>query len=213
MDSELAVRQLKAIERLVEEFGESPRLAAEGWGEDWKTLIAIILSAQTRDSKTVAVCEKLFEKYPRVENLAGADLGKIEKDIGSINYYKTKAKNIRETAKILVSRGVRFQNSGIRKTEDIVRELMKLPGVGRKTANVYLVASRNAAAIGVDTHVGRISRKMGWTKEEESHRVEKDLKKLFPREYWNSINWILVSFGQSVGRSRVREDEVLGKLL
>lgn len=203
MDSDKAIKQLKAIEKIASEFGEEPRLAAEGWGENWKTLIAIMLSAQTRDSKTVAVCEKLFEKYRRVGNLAGASLGEIEKDIGSINFYKTKARNIKEVAEIISKDGI----------GDSVEDLIKLPGVGRKTANVYLVAIRNAAAIGVDTHVGRISWKLGWTGNKEPYKVEKDLERLFPKRYWNSINWILVRFGQSVGRSRKREDEVLGEVM
>jgi len=204
MDSELAIKQLKEIERLVGEFGEEPRLAAEGWGEDWQVLIAIILSAQTRDSKTVAVCEKLFEKYSEVGDLAGASLKEIEKMIGSINYYKTKARNIKGACEIIVRDGFIGES---------VEDLIRLPGVGRKTANVYLVAVHDADVIGVDVHVGRISRKLGWTKESDPDKVERDLMGLFPKRYWNSINWILVRFGQTVGRSRTREDLVLGKLL
>jgi len=202
MDSEKAVWQLREIERLVSEFGEEPRLAAEGWGENWQVLIAIILSAQTRDTKTIAVCEKLFGKYPSVENLASVALEEIEKDIGSINFYRTKAKNIKAVAEIISKEGI----------GDSVEELIRLPGVGRKTANVYLVAVKNAAAIGVDTHVGRISRKLGWTQSKNPIVIEKDLMELFPKEYWNSINWILVRFGQSVGRSRKREDRAFARV-
>ncbi len=204
MDSKTAVSQLKEIERFVKDFGEESRLAAEGWGEDWQTLVAIILSAQTRDTKTIPVCEKLFEKYKGVEDLAGASVGEIKKMIGSVNYHKTKARNIRAACEMIVRDGF---------IGEIVEELVRLPGVGRKTANVYLVEVKKAAAIGVDTHVGRISRKMGWTKEKDPHKIEKDLMALFPKRYWNSINWILVRFGQTVGRSRKREDEALGKLL
>jgi len=84
--------------------------------------------------------------------------------------------------------------------------LLKLPGVGRKTANVYLVTAHNAEAIGVDTHVCRISRKLGWTENTNKNKIEKDLEKLFPRKYWNSINWILVRFGRS--HTRRKEDEI-----
>ena len=202
MDSELAIKQLNEIERLVGEFGEEPRLAAEGWGEDWQVLIAIMLSAQTRDSKTVVVCEKLFEKYNSVGDLAVASVEEIEEVIGSINFYKTKARNIKATAGMISLDGI----------GSTVEELMKFPGVGRKTANVYLVETKKAAAIGVDTHVGRIARKLGWSKESDPNKVERDLMGLFPKRYWNSINWILVRFGQTVGRSRNREDLVLGKL-
>ena len=202
MDKEKAVRQLKEIERLVEDFGESPRLAAEGWGENWQTLIAIILSAQTRDTKTVAVCEKLFGRYKSVKSLAGASVEGIEGMIGSVNYYKTKARNVKAAAEIISKDGI----------GESVEELVRLPGVGRKTANVYLVAVKKAAAIGVDTHVGRIARKLGWTENTDPHKVEKDLMALFPKKYWNSINWILVRFGQSVGRSRKREDRAFARV-
>jgi endonuclease-3 len=203
MNSRKAVKQLKEIERLVVEFGEEPRLAAEGWGEDWQVLIAIMLSAQTRDTKTVVVCEKLFGKYSEVGDLARAPLREVEKMIGSINFYKTKARNIKETARMISLEGI----------GESVEDLIRLPGVGRKTANVYLVEVKKAAAIGVDTHVGRISRKMGWTRSKNPVVVERDLMVLFPKRYWNSINWILVRFGQSVGRSRKRENLVLAKLI
>lgn len=225
MDSKTAVRQLKRIRKLVEDFGEEPRLAAEGWKEDWQVLIAIILSAQTRDSKTVAVCEKLFGKYKRVEDLAGASIEEIEGMIGSVNYYKTKARNIRETARVISLEGIgesvgasrddRQQVTGDRKSEHEaeIKSLMRLPGVGRKTANVYLVEVKKVAAIGVDTHVGRIAFKLGWTNSRNPVVVERDLMALFPRRYWGLVNGILVRFGQSVGRSRRREDLVLGKLV
>ena len=202
MDSEKAVWQLREIERLVSEFGEEPRLAAEGWGENWQVLIAIILSAQTRDTKTVAVCEKLFGRYKSVKSLAGASVEGIEGMIGSVNYYKTKARNVKAAAEIISKDGI----------GESVEELVRLPGVGRKTANVYLVAVKKAAAIGVDTHVGRIARKLGWTENTDPHKVEKDLMALFPKKYWNSINWILVRFGQGVGRSRKREDRAFARV-
>jgi len=115
---------------------------------------------------------------------------------------------------IIPSRGDRLQviGDGKRENEADVKSLMRLPGVGRKTANVYLVAVKKAAAIGVDVHVGRIAFKLGWTCSRNPVVVERDLMGLFPRRYWSSVNWILVRFGQSVGRSRGREDLVLGKL-
>lgn len=197
-----AISQLKKLKKVVLENSESPRLAAEGWNENWKTLIAIILSAQTRDTKTISVCEDLFEKYKTPRALGNANLSEIEKDIGSINYYKTKAKRIKAAAQKIAGEGL----------PESVGGLIKYPGVGRKTANVYLVAVHGAAAIGVDTHVGRISRKLGWTDKNEPSKVEKDLENLFPKKYWNSINYILVKFGQTIGRSRKKEDEVLANL-
>jgi endonuclease-3 len=204
MNSQIAIKQLKELKKLISVHSEKPRLAAEGWEEEWQTLIAIMLSAQTRDTKTIEVCNELFKKYKTPKNLGDTKLKEIENQIKSINYYKTKAKHIKETAKIL---------SKI-KMPETVEELIKLPGVGRKTANVFLVEARNAAAIGVDTHVSRIAIKLNWTdkKFEDKVGIEKDLEKLFPKKDWNSINYILVTFGQTYGRSRKQEDEIFEKI-
>lgn len=202
MDSKLAVAQLKKIKKIVSNHKEFPRLAAEGWNEDWQTLIAIMLSAQTRDTMTIKVCNGLFKKYKTPEKLTKASLNQIEKDIHSINYHKTKAKRIKETAKMIASKGL----------GESLEELVQFPGVGRKTANVYLVEVHNADAIGVDVHVARISKKLNWTKNTSPNKVEQDLSRLFPKEYWNSINGALVRFGQTVGRSRKREDEILSTI-
>lgn len=204
MNSRIAIKQLKELKKLISIHSEKPRLAAEGWDEEWKTLIAIMLSAQTRDTKTIEVCNELFKKYNTPKKLGGASLGAIENKIHSLNYYKTKAKHIKETTKIL---------SKI-KMPETVEELIKLPGVGRKTANVFLVEARNAPAIGVDTHVSRVSIKLDWTNKKfaDKEGIEKDLENLFPKKYWNSINYILVTFGQTYGRSRKKEDEIFEKI-
>jgi len=200
MDSSLAIKQLKEISKFTE--GKNIRLAAE-WEEPWKVLIATILSAQNKDTRTIDICENfLFKRYDTPTKLGKAPLKSIEKIIHSINYYKTKARHIKETARIISKEEIGRN----------VEELIRLPGVGRKTANVYLVHVYKEAAIGVDTHVGRISRKLGWTKNTSPHKVEKDLEKLFPKKYWNSINYSLVRFGQTIGRSKEKEDEVLKKL-
>jgi endonuclease III len=196
MDSKLAVRQLNAIKKLTK--GKEMRLAAE-WNSKYNTLVATILSAQTRDETTIPVCDILFKKYPSMKILAKARVGSVEKIIRRINYYRTKAKNIIATAKML---------SG-KKIPETINELLKLPGVGRKVANVYLVEAHGSDAIGVDTHVARISFKLGWTKNKNPHKIEKDLEKLFPKKYWGKVNEALVRFGKSYGRSRKQEDDVL----
>jgi endonuclease-3 len=202
MNSTSAIKQLNSLKKLISENSDQPRLAAEGWDEDWKTLISIILSAQTRDSKTIPIAEKLFEKYNSPKKLGNAKLSEIQKMIKSLNYYKTKSKNIKKTSEIIGKIG----------TPQEFEKLIELPGVGRKTANVFLVETKNASAIGVDTHVARLSQKLGWSKNSHSHKIEKDLEKLFPKRYWNSINYILVTFGQTFGRSRKKEDEILEKI-
>lgn len=195
-----AVRNLTSLKKLVK--NDTTRLAAQ-WTEDWKALIATILSAVTRDEVTIVICEKLFKKYPSMESLGRARISSIEKIIRPVNFYKNKSKNITSTAKML---------SG-KKIPKTISELIKLPGVGRKVANVYLAEIHKMDTIGVDTHVKRISYKLGWTKSKNPHIIEKDLEKLFPKKYWRKINETLVRFGKSHGRSRRKEDEILENLI
>jgi len=196
---EQAVFEFEAIREMVKD--KNMRLAAQ-WEEDWKALIAIIMSAVTRDEVTIEVCEKLFEKYPSLETLGKAETSDVEKIIMPVNFYINKTKYIIETSRIL---------SG-KKIPDNVEDLIKLPGVGRKVANVYLVQVYGADAIGVDTHVARISYKLDWTKSKNPTIIERDLEKLFPREYWGKINDVLVRFGKSYGLNRGREDEILAEI-
>jgi endonuclease III len=200
MDSKLAIKQFLKIKKLIR--NDKTRLAAE-WKSKYNVLIATILSAQTRDETTIPVCENLFKKYPSMIKLSKARIGTVEKIIKRVNYHKTKSKHIITTAKIL---------SG-KKIPETTDKLIKLPGVGRKVANVYLVEIHQADAIGVDTHVARISFKLGWADSKNPNKVEKDLEKLFPKKYWKQINGVLVRFGKSYGRSRKKENEILESLI
>lgn len=183
-----AIRQLKKIQDIVER-NKQPRLAVE-FKEPWKSLIATILSSQTRDTVTINICEKfLFKEYPSLKALSKAKLNQVRKMIKPINYHKTKAKHIIETAKIILKK---YKG----KIPDNRDKLMELPGVGRKVANVYLVHVHNADCIGIDTHVKFLSQQLSWTTGKNQKSIEKDLERLFPKKYWNSINWILVRFGQ-----------------
>ena len=193
-----ALSQLKALRRLVR--GREPQLAAEQ-SKKWQVLISTILASQSRDTLTNKISAILYKKYKSPKALANSPLSEIKKIIRPINYYKTKAKHIKETAKII--------SKGIPRTRE---QLMELPGVGRKVANVYLAEAHHAPAIGVDTHVSRLAQKLGWTKNKDRFKIEKDLEKLFPKKYWNSINYIVVSFGQIYGNSRRKEDNILKKI-
>ncbi len=193
------LEQLKEMDRL----GFTMRLAAEEWRVPWKTLIAIILSARTRDEKTIPVAHMFFRKYKTLQKLACARLNRLRKILRPINFYKTKSKNVLGCAKMLVK-----DYNGRVPTE--FELLIKLPGVGRKTANVFL-SEMGADAIAVDTHVAYISQKLGWTINKDPKKIEEDLKKLFPSKYWKRINPILVRFGKTY-TSRKRKDEILGRL-
>ena len=176
------------------------RLAAEGWTEHWKLLIATIMSARTRDEVTIPIADILFKKYSSVGKLSKASLKDIQKVIKPVNFYKNKSKSVLNCAKALVK-----EHSG--KVPLDFDKLIKLPGVGRKTANVFL-SEVGYDAIGVDTHVSYISQKLGWTKHKDPKKIEEDLKKLFPKKYWKKVNSTLVRFGKTY-TSRKKKSEIL----
>jgi endonuclease-3 len=193
-----AIKQLKEIEKLVK--NKEIRLAAEQRAK-WKILVSTILSSQTRDETTIKISNLLYKKYPNVKKLAYAKLKDVRKIIKPINFYKTKSKNIIETAKLIR-----------KKIPETREELMKLTGVGWKVSNVYLYEAHNKDCVGVDVHVSRISRKLAWTKNKDKHKIELDLEKLFPKKYRGRINPILVKFGRIYGKSRKNEDEILRQI-
>ncbi len=197
MDSKRAVKEFRAIKKYSDRT--NIRLAAEGWNRPWKILIATIMSAQTRDEVTINVATKLFRKFRTPKKMGEAKLSEIKEVMKSINYFKTKSKNIKGTCKIIAKKGL----------PNNLEDLVKLPGVGRKTANVFLTEIGKKQAIGVDTHVYRISHKMKWSNGKTPNKVEEDLEKLFPKRYWKKINSTLVRFGKEYGRSRKKEDEIL----
>lgn len=199
MNRKKALKELKMLEK----YGKSMRLAAEDWNSDWKTLISIILSARTRDETTIGVCIGLFRKYNSIGKLAKANLRDVEKIIKSVNFYRNKAKNISNCAKMLMK-----EHGG--KVPGDFDELVKLPGVGRKTANVFL-SEKGQDAIGVDTHVSYLSQKLGWSRSSKPEKIESDLENLFPEKYWSKINPILVRFGKT-HISRRKKDIIIEEI-
>lgn len=179
------------------------RLAGDDWKNDWQTLIAVMLSAQTRDETTIPVAESLFNKYPRLSDLANAKKTEIVKTISRVNFKNTKAKNISETAK-------KLQNRYNGKVPDDLNELIKLPGVGRKTANLVLSEIYGIEGICVDTHVHRISNVLEFVKTKTPTETEFELMKIVPKEKWSNINRILVLWGKEVpGRNK---EKLLNKI-
>jgi len=199
MDRGTAIKQLNELKRL----GKNLRLAADEWDEDWKTLIATLMSARTTDRVTIPLAEKLFKSYDNLAKLANANEKEVGEIINGVNFYETKAKRIIELAKILV-----YSYKG--EVPHDFSKLIELPGVGRKTANVFL-AEKGFGRIGVDTHVDYISHYLGWTNEKTQEKVERDLENLFPKEYWGEINWILVKFGQTYP-NRMEKNKILDEI-
>ena len=157
----------------------------------WQLLIAVIMSAQCTDARVNIVTADLFKKYDTLEKFATADLAALEKDIHSIGFYHMKAKNIIACCRALVER---FGGEVPRTIE----ELTSLAGVGRKTANVIRGNIYNEPSIVVDTHVKRISRKLGLTKEEDPVKIEEDLMKVLPRDHWILWNIHIITLGRTI---------------
>jgi len=154
-------------------------------------LIGTILSARTRDENTSAVVKKLFTKYKTAHALAKAKVSDVEKIIRSTGFYHVKSRRIIKVASLIDS-----QYSG--KVPDSFDELLKLPGVGRKTANCVLVYAFDKPAIPVDTHVHRISNRLGLVKTKTPEETELALMKKIPKKYWLKINDTFVMYGQNI---------------
>ncbi len=197
--SKIAIKQLTNLSKQ----GNEMRLAAEEWKNNFQTLIAIILSARTRDEVTIEVCKNLFKEFPTAKKLSQVKLSEIERLIHSVNFYRNKSKNISNCAKSLVEN---YQSE----VPEEIDELIKLPGVGRKTANVFLTEI-GKQGLGIDTHVSYCSQKLGWTKNKKPEKIEEDLKKLFPKKYWNKVNSTLVRFGKT-HLSKRKKDELLNEV-
>ena len=157
----------------------------------WQLLIAVIMSAQCTDARVNMVTADLFRKYDTLEKFANADLKELEQDIHSTGFYHMKAKNLIACCRDLVDK----HGSEVPRT---IEELTALAGVGRKTANVIRGNIYNEPSIVVDTHVKRISRKLGLTKSEDPVKIEQDLMKALPRDHWILWNIHIITLGRSI---------------
>jgi len=158
-------------------------------------LVATVLSAQCTDKRVNAVTPALFKRYKTVEDFAGANLRELQVLIKSTGFYRAKAKNIKGLAtKILKEHGG--------KVPDKLEDLVKLPGVGRKTANVVLGHAFDTPGITVDTHFGRLSRRFGWNKETDPVKVEFEVMELIPSKEWTNLSQRMIWHGRRVCHSR-----------
>ncbi len=170
-------------------------------------LFATILSAQCTDARVNLVTKDLFKKYPTLSDYANADLKCFEEDIRSTGFYHNKAKNIILSAQKLLQN---FQGL----VPPTMEELLTLPGVGRKTANIVLGHVFQIPGIAVDTHVKRVSFRLGLTKNTDPDKIEQDLLKALPKEHWIRINTQLITHGRSqcMAQKPICDGCVLGHL-
>lgn len=170
------------------------------YGSPWELLVAVALSAQCTDKQVNKVTAKLFKKYPKLEDYVNADLEEFEKDIYSTGFYRNKAKNILAAAKKVTEE---FGGQVPR----TMAEIITIPGVARKTGNVVLSNAYGVVeGIAVDTHVIRFANLFGLTKSKDPIRIEKDLMKLFPKELWNKVTYLIISYGRDYPRVRTKKD-------
>ncbi|MEM1514508.1 MAG: endonuclease III [Thermoproteota archaeon] len=162
------------------------------WSNPLELLIAAILASQFRDDVVNRVTENLFKKYRTAADYANADLKDLENDIKSVRFYRAKARNIKEACRILLEK----YDGEVPKTMD---ELLSLPGVGRKTANVVLSNAFGVIeGIIVETHVSRLSRRLGLTDKSDSDEIEKDLMEIVPRKKWLRFSDLLIFHGRKI---------------
>lgn len=183
-------RTKEILDRLDREYGRE-YVCYLNHETPWQLLIAVILSAQCTDARVNIVTKDLFQKYDTLEKFADADLKELEQDIHSTGFYHNKAKNIIACAKKLVE-----EYDG--EVPGTLEELTGLAGVGRKTANVIRGNIYHEPSIVVDTHVKRISRRLGFTKEDDPVKVEFDLMKVLPKEHWILYNIQIITFGRNI---------------
>ena len=182
----------RAIERLENPAVE--KIAAEQKGDPFQVLVATMLSAQTQDPVTFAASRRLFARAPTAAAMLRLDVDEIERLIYPVSFYRNKARHVLGACRQLLDRfGGRVPAT--------MEELLALPGVGRKTANLVLIVAHGSGAnICVDTHVHRIANRLGWVRTRTPEQTEQALYAVAPRRWWASINLYLVTWGQNVCR-------------
>ncbi len=188
------VRQARKVNKILGEVFPDARCELD-FKNPLQLLVATVLSAQCTDKRVNMVTPNLFKKYPTAEKLAGAPRADLEEIIKSTGFYRNKAASIHGLATALLEK-----HGG--KVPGNLDSLVKLPGVGRKTANVVLGNAFDVPGITVDTHVGRIARRLGWTTNTDPVKVEFDLMELFDSKDWTMLNHRLIFFGRRICHSR-----------
>ncbi len=190
MDKQALQKRVKEIIKILSKEIPDSRIALK-FSNSLELLIATILSAQCTDAKVNQVTADLFKKYRSAKDYAEADLAELEEDIRPTGFYRNKAKSLQKCCRELLAR---FGG----KVPQTLEELVGLPGVGRKTANVILGNAFGIPGIVVDTHVQRVSQRIGLTKNEDPVKIEFDLMEIVPREEWTHFSNLLIWHGRKI---------------
>jgi endonuclease III len=183
-------RAKKVFQLMAKKYSDVPKIFLD-YGTDAQMLCAIILSAQSTDVQTNKVTSVLFKKYKTVRDFASADRKTFEKEIFSTGFYKNKTKNIIACFK-------KIESGFGGKVPREMNALISLPGVGRKTANLVLLSFGIIEGIAVDTHVARISFRLGLSNKKDPDKIEKDLMALFDKAFWAYVNRLFISHGRAI---------------
>ncbi len=187
-------RGMKIIALLEKEFSDAK--IALNYSSPLELLVATILSAQTTDERVNIVTKSLFKKYRTAEEFADSNLTELEHDIRSTGFYRNKAKNIKKTGQMLIEK---FDS----KVPRTMEEILELPGVARKTGNIVLQNAYGVVeGIAVDTHVRRVSARLGLTANKNPDKIEQDLMKIVPKEKWRRITDLLIFLGRRICTAR-----------
>ncbi len=194
MDKKEKERIKKVLEILKAEYPRA-HIALE-YNDPFQLLVAVILSAQCTDERVNQVTPVLFSRFPNIKSIAEADINELEELIRSTGFFRNKAKNIQNSARMILEKF----GGQIPKT---MEEILELPGVARKTANIVLYNAYGVVAgIPVDTHVKRLSNRLGLSKEKDPVKIEKDLMKVIPKEDWGIISYVLINHGRKICKAR-----------
>lgn len=191
---------LPSILNILKKLYPDPKCALH-YKKPWELLVAVILSAQCTDKKVNEVTKELFKKYVTLEDYVNAKPAEFEQDIHATGFYRAKTKNILTAARVIK----KDFNGKIPKT---MREMIIIPGVGRKTANVVLGELYGVAeGIAVDTHVTRLSRLFGFTKHTDAPKIEQDLMQIIPRKDWVRFSHMLILYGREHCTARCKHTD------
>jgi len=189
---DIKTRAQSVFKILDKKYKNHGQTGLKNWKNDWQYLFCVILSARVTDDQVNKVTKNIFEKYKNLEDFVKADLKVLSNDIHRLGFYNSKSRHIQKAAQIIIKY---FKSKIPNKIEDLI----KIPGVGRKTANVFQqVILGKSEGIAVDTHVGRLSQRLGFTKMKDPKKIELDLMKIFKKEQFYRINPILFWHGRTI---------------
>ena len=193
-------RATKVIELLEKQYPNAK--IALSYSNPLEILVATMLSAQTTDERVNIVTQTLFKKYRTPEDYANVDIKELEQDIRSTGFYHNKARNLKNCCQLLIEK----YNSQVPKTMD---EMLELPGVARKTANIVLYNAYGIiSGIAVDTHVRRVSQRLGLTEHDDPVKIEQDLMQITPKDKWMKLTDLLIFHGRQVCIARKPKCEI-----